>query len=64
MIAEMPHSSAGIVKGIKSVIHLSETALDTYSAPPRLGEHTREVLTKLLGYTSEDVLMLGREGVI
>jgi crotonobetainyl-CoA:carnitine CoA-transferase CaiB-like acyl-CoA transferase len=64
MIAEMPHSSAGTVKGIKSVIHLSETALDTYSAPPRLGEHTREVLTKLLGYTSEDVLMLGREGVI
>jgi crotonobetainyl-CoA:carnitine CoA-transferase CaiB-like acyl-CoA transferase len=52
------------VKGIKSAIHLSETALDTYSAPPRLGEHTREVLTKLLGYTSEDVLMLGRGGVI
>ncbi len=64
MIAEMPHSSAGTVKGVKSVIHLSETALDTYSAPPRLGEHTREVLTKLLGYTSEDVLMLGREGRI
>jgi crotonobetainyl-CoA:carnitine CoA-transferase CaiB-like acyl-CoA transferase len=64
MIAEMPHSSAGNVKGIKSAIHLSETALDTYNAPPKLGEHTHEVLTKLLGYTREDVLMLAREGVI
>ena len=64
MIAEMPHSSAGNVKAIKSAIHLSETALDTYSAPPKLGEHTHEVLTELLGYTSDDVLMLGRQGVI
>jgi formyl-CoA transferase len=46
MIAEMPHSSAGNVKGIKSAIHLSETALDTYNAPPMLGQHTHEVLTK------------------
>ena len=54
MIAEMPHLSAGNVKGIKSAIHLSETTLDTYNAPPRLGEHTHEVLT-VLGYTSEEV---------
>jgi len=64
MIAEMPHSSAGNVKAIKSAIHLSATTLDTYSAPPKLGEHTHEVLTELLGYTSEDAFMLGREGVI
>jgi len=45
MIAEMPHSSAGNVKGIKSAVHLSETVLDTYDAPhgtadlecPRIG---------------------------
>jgi hypothetical protein len=55
MIAEMPHASAGNVKGIKSAIHLSETALDSYDAPPKLGEHTHEVLTGLLGYTSDEV---------
>jgi crotonobetainyl-CoA:carnitine CoA-transferase CaiB-like acyl-CoA transferase len=60
MIAEMPHASAGIVKGVKSAIHLSETALDIYTAPPRLGEHTHEVLTGLLGYTSEEVGHLRR----
>ena len=52
------------MKGIKSAIHLSETALDTYNAPPKLGEHTREVLTGLLGYTSDEADMLARDGVV
>ena len=64
MIAEMPHASAGNVKGIKSAIHLSETVLDTYVAPPKLGEHTGEVLIKLLGYTGDEVDILARGGVI
>jgi formyl-CoA transferase len=64
MIAEMPHLSAGIVKGIKSAIHLSETPLDRYSTPPRLGEHTFEVLTGLLGYTAADVDALVRAGAV
>jgi crotonobetainyl-CoA:carnitine CoA-transferase CaiB-like acyl-CoA transferase len=64
MIAEMPHASAGNVKGIKSAIHLSETSLDDYDAPPKLGEHTREVLTELLGYTSDEADVLARGGVI
>jgi formyl-CoA transferase len=64
MIAEMPHLGAGNVKGIKSAIHLSEAAIDTYNAPPKLGEHTHEVLTELLGYTSEDVDVLARGGVV
>jgi formyl-CoA transferase len=64
MIAEMPHSSAGNVNGIKSAIHLSETVLDTYDAPPKQGEHTHEVLTGLLGYTSEEVGALVHGGVV
>jgi crotonobetainyl-CoA:carnitine CoA-transferase CaiB-like acyl-CoA transferase len=64
MIAEMPHSSAGIVKGLKSAIHLSETVLDTYDAPPKLGEHTHDVLTELLDYTSEEVAALANAGVV
>ena len=64
MIAEMPHAGAGNVKGIKSAIHLSETVLDTYDAPPKLGEHTGEVLTELLDYTNDEVEVLAREGVV
>jgi len=64
MIAEMPHASAGIVKGIKNPIHMSRTPLDSYGAPPRLGEHTREVLTRLLGYTDTEVDALSRGGAV
>jgi crotonobetainyl-CoA:carnitine CoA-transferase CaiB-like acyl-CoA transferase len=64
MIAEMPRASAGSVKGIKSAIHLSETVLDTYDAPPKLGKHTREVLIELLGYRSDEADALARGGVV
>jgi crotonobetainyl-CoA:carnitine CoA-transferase CaiB-like acyl-CoA transferase len=64
MIAEMSHASAGTVKGIKSAIHLSETVLDTYDAPPKLGQHTHEVLTTLLGCTSDEVDVLAGAGVV
>jgi crotonobetainyl-CoA:carnitine CoA-transferase CaiB-like acyl-CoA transferase len=43
---------------------LSETALDSYDAPPKLGEHTHEVLTGLLSSTSDEVDMLARGGVV
>jgi formyl-CoA transferase len=64
MIAEMPHASAGVVKAVRSAVHLSGTPLDAYAAPPRLGEHTREVLTGLLGYSAAEVDALARAGVV
>ena len=64
MIAEMEHASAGLVKAVKNVVRLSDTPLDAYGAPPRLGEHTREVLTGLLGYSAAEVVDLERDKVI
>jgi crotonobetainyl-CoA:carnitine CoA-transferase CaiB-like acyl-CoA transferase len=64
MIAEMPHAGAGLVKNIKNPMHLSDTPLDTYTAPPRLGEHTREILTGLLGYSASEVEELARSETI
>ena len=64
MVAEMPHESAGKVKAIKNAMHLSQTPLDTYVAPPRLGEHTYEVLTGLLGYSKTEVEKLTRAEAI
>ena len=64
MVADMHHPSAGIVKGIKNPMHLSATPLDTYAPPPSLGQHTREILTGLLGYTAREVDDLARDGVI
>src|SRR6202521_1383582 len=64
MIAEMAHASAGTVKAIKNAVHLSDTPLDGYVAPPRLGEHTHEVLSKLLGYDDAEIDALRREGAV
>jgi len=64
MIAEMPHTSAGTVRAIKNAVHLSATPLDSYVAPPQLGQHTREVLTGILGYSAAEVDALARDGVI
>jgi formyl-CoA transferase len=64
MVTAMPHASAGSVRAIKSAMHLSETPLETYVAPPKLGEHTREILTGLLGYSGGDVDRLARDEVI
>ena len=64
MIAEMPHASAGTVKAIKNAVHLSRTPLDGYVAPPQLGQHTRAVLTGLLGYSAAEVEALARDKAI
>jgi crotonobetainyl-CoA:carnitine CoA-transferase CaiB-like acyl-CoA transferase len=64
MIAAMPHPNAGIVKAVKNAMHLSDTPLDDYAAPPTLGQHTRELLTELLGYAAADVEKLARDRVI
>ena len=64
MVADMQHPSAGIVKGIKSAMHLSQTPLDSYVAPPQLGQHTREILTGVLGYSASDFDQLTRDKVV
>ena len=64
MVAEMDHASAGTVKAIKNAVHLSATPLDCYAAPPQLGQHTREVLTGLLGYSASEFDALARDKVI
>jgi formyl-CoA transferase len=60
----MAHASAGNVRAIGSAVHLSDTPLDGYKAPPTLGQHTREVLTALLGYSGTEVEALSGAGVI
>jgi formyl-CoA transferase len=64
MVAQMPHASAGVVKAVKNAVHLSGTPLNAYVAPPQLGEHTREVLTELLGYSEAEMESLAAEGVV
>ncbi|QRY42673.1 CoA transferase [Mycolicibacterium boenickei] len=45
-------------------IRFSETPIAPFVAPPRLGEHTREVLTELLGKSTDDIDDLHARGAI
>ena len=49
---------------VGSPFHIAGTTLRVPSAPPRLGEHTRDVLSSLLGLKPKDLEKLSKDGVI
>ncbi len=64
MLVEMPHPAAGAVRLTGTPLHLSETPAQMRLPPPLLGEHTDEILTRLLGLDEGAVAELRREGVV
>lgn len=61
---ELPHALAGLVPQVGSPIRLSETPVEYRRAPPLLGEHTQEVLARVLGVTMVDLELLRQSGVL
>ena len=49
MLVETEHPLAGAIKLLANPMRLSATPVTDYPAPPLLGQHTREVLSELLG---------------
>lgn len=64
MAVEVPHPLAGTVKLARNPIRLSETPLNRYTAPPTMGQHTREVLVELLGLDDAGIARLAEAKVI
>lgn len=60
----MPHGLAGSVPQVASPIRLSETPVEYRMAPPLLGEHTADVLQRVLGLDEQDVIRLRGTGVL
>lgn len=58
LVTQAPHSSGGTVPLLTSPMRLSGTPLDRYTAPPRSGEHTQEVLASLLGMSPDEIQTL------
>jgi crotonobetainyl-CoA:carnitine CoA-transferase CaiB-like acyl-CoA transferase len=52
---EMPHPLAGSIPGVASPMRFSETPVEYQAPPPLLGQHTREVLSRVLGMSSEEL---------
>lgn len=64
MIATVAHPSAGALDIVASPIRMSDTPVTMPVAPPRLGEHTDEVLAALLGFDAARLSALRKGGVI
>lgn len=63
MIVELEHPSLGLLKSLATPIHLGDTPLVYHRHPPRLGEHTTEILTEL-GFDPADQASLYAQGVV
>jgi crotonobetainyl-CoA:carnitine CoA-transferase CaiB-like acyl-CoA transferase len=63
MVAEMEHPTAGRVRAAGSPLRAGGAEV-RYPAPPRLGEHTDEVLRDVAGYDAARIAALRARGVV
>jgi crotonobetainyl-CoA:carnitine CoA-transferase CaiB-like acyl-CoA transferase len=61
---QIEHPTAGMIKLPGFPYKLAQTPPEMYRPPPRLGEHTREVLVKILGYSVDSVDLLKEQMVV
>ena len=64
MLVEMEHPATGKYRVVGSPMKLSETPVQYKTPPPRLGEHTEEVLREILGYEPAQISRLREEKAI
>lgn len=64
MVVEVEHAKLGPINVLNNPIKLSETPAKVRSAPPTLGQHTRQVLTAMLGYSDAEVDALVAAGAV
>jgi CoA:oxalate CoA-transferase len=64
MIIDVRHPEAGKFRVVNTPFKFSRTPLKVEKASPELGEHTRDVLSQLLGMTHEEINGLQDSGVI
>ncbi len=60
----LPHASGVAAPGVRSPLRLADSPMDDAAAPPRLGQHTDEVLADVLGLTEAEIAALRQGGAI
>jgi crotonobetainyl-CoA:carnitine CoA-transferase CaiB-like acyl-CoA transferase len=61
---EIEHPTAGKVALIRSPMRFSETPVEYTVPPPLLGQHTEEVLSKVLGKNADEIASLKKAGTV
>lgn len=64
LVRHLAHTAAGQVPTIANPVWFSESPVDYRSAPPTLGQHTRDVLQNVLGYSTAKIAALADAGAI
>jgi crotonobetainyl-CoA:carnitine CoA-transferase CaiB-like acyl-CoA transferase len=64
MVVEIDGPGKEKIKTLGNPLKMEKTPVQTFTRPPRLGEHTREILTNLLGYSREKIEYLKQKEAI
>ena len=64
MVVDLKHPDGSKTKGPGNPIKLSRTKNEMFTPAPTLGQHTDEVLTELLKYSSDTIAQLRKQGSV
>jgi crotonobetainyl-CoA:carnitine CoA-transferase CaiB-like acyl-CoA transferase len=63
-LIELEHPRVGRVRAVRSPVRLSRTPAQARTAAPIHGQHTREVLSEVLGLSAEEISRLETAGAV
>ncbi len=64
VVVDVPYEPLGTVRMQRNPVHFAGEDAGRYSAPPRLAEHTSEVLAAVAGYSETQISALRKDGTI
>jgi crotonobetainyl-CoA:carnitine CoA-transferase CaiB-like acyl-CoA transferase len=64
MVVDLHHPNGSSTKGPGNPIKLSRSNEESFSPAPELGQHTDDVMTSLLGFSTEEIAVLRQKGAV
>ena len=64
MLVQMEHPTIGVLPLVGSPLKMSGTPVEYHLPPPLIGQHTKDVLKDVLGYSEEKITGFKESGCI